>query len=115
MGIVSYLVNSLFLCVLKLLYVFLFLSHFSFHPVSYHSIRDILLTMSEAPRTLLGAILKFPTELISEISIENVSRDQREYVDFEKMIALDGIALINILAMEASVTLEFGAAKWDHA
>lgn len=71
--------------------------------------------MSEAPRTLLGAILKFPTELISEISIENVSRDQREYVDFEKMIALDGIALINILAMEASVTLEFGAAKWDHA
>ena len=39
-------------------------------------------------------------------SIENVNRDERGYVDFEKMIGLDGIALINIVsnAETASVT-----------
>ena len=38
--------------------------------------------------------------------MENVNRDQRGYVDFEKMIGLDGIALINVVGNpeEAVVT-----------
>ena len=32
------------------------------------------------------------------LSIANVNRDDRGYVDFEKMIGLDGIALVNIVS-----------------
>jgi Sortilin, neurotensin receptor 3, len=32
------------------------------------------------------------------MSIGNVNRDARGYVDFEKMIGLDGIALINVVS-----------------
>jgi hypothetical protein len=31
------------------------------------------------------------------VSVSNVNRDSRGYVDFEKMIGLDGIALINVV------------------
>jgi hypothetical protein len=32
------------------------------------------------------------------LSIEHVNRDERGFVDFEKMIGLDGIALVNIVS-----------------
>jgi len=55
--------------------------------------------MSEAPAPYWGAILKSNSNgTYFGISIENVNRDQRGYVDFEKMIGLDGIALINVVS-----------------
>ena len=65
------------------------------------------MTMSEAPAPYWGAILKSNSNGTHfGISIENVNRDQRGYVDFEKMIGLDGIALINVVANpeEAKIT-----------
>ena len=65
------------------------------------------MTMSEAPAPYWGAILKSNSNgTYFGISIENVNRDQRGYVDFEKMIGLDGIALINVVANpeEAKIT-----------
>jgi len=32
------------------------------------------------------------------VSIDHVNRNDRGYVDFEKMIGLDGIAVINVVA-----------------
>jgi hypothetical protein len=32
------------------------------------------------------------------LSIENVNRNEEGYVDFEKVIGLDGIALVNVVA-----------------
>ncbi len=63
--------------------------------------------MSEAPSPYWGTILKSNSNgTYFGISIENVNRDHRGYVDFEKMIGLDGIALINVVsnADEAVVT-----------
>ncbi|KAF8314674.1 Oligoxyloglucan reducing end-specific cellobiohydrolase [Clavulina sp. PMI_390] len=42
------------------------------------------------------------------LSLENVNRNQGGYVDFEKMIGLDGIALVNVVAnpSEAGVSLK---------
>ena len=65
------------------------------------------MTMSETPAPFWGAILKSNSNgTYFGISIENVNRDDRGYVDFEKMIGLDGIALINVVANpeEATVT-----------
>ncbi|KAF8909112.1 vacuolar protein sorting/targeting protein 10 [Mucidula mucida] len=65
------------------------------------------MTMSEAPSPYWGTILKSNSNgTYFGISIENVNRDHRGYVDFEKMIGLDGIALINVVsnADEAVVT-----------
>ena len=65
------------------------------------------MTMSEAPAPYWGAILKSNSNgTYFGISIENVNRDQRGYVDFEKMIGLDGIALINVVGNpdEAKIT-----------
>ncbi|KAF7289529.1 Sortilin [Mycena chlorophos] len=59
----------------------------------------LLMTMSEAPHPYWGNILKSNSNgTYFGLSIENVNRDERGYVDFEKMIGLDGIALINIVA-----------------
>ena len=56
------------------------------------------MTMSEPPAPYWGAILKSNSNgTYFGISIENVNRDRRGYVDFEKMIGLDGIALINVV------------------
>jgi hypothetical protein len=37
--------------------------------------------------------------------VENVNRDERGYVDFEKMIGLDGIALINVVSNTDEATV----------
>ena len=65
------------------------------------------MTMSEPPAPFWGAILKSNSNgTYFGISIENVNRDNRGYVDFEKMVGLDGIALINIVGNpeEARIT-----------
>jgi hypothetical protein len=65
------------------------------------------MTMSEAPSPFWGTILKSNSNgTYFGISVENVNRDQRGYVDFEKMIGLDGIALINVVGNpeEARIT-----------
>ena len=65
------------------------------------------MTMSETPAPFWGTILKSNSNgTYFGVSMENVNRDNRGYVDFEKMIGLDGIALINIVsnAEEATVS-----------
>ena len=65
------------------------------------------MTTSEAPRPYYGTILKSNWNgTYFGTSIENVNRDERGYVDFEKIIGLDGIGLINIVsnAETAAVT-----------
>ncbi len=57
------------------------------------------MTTSEAPQPYWGTILKSNWNgTYFGTSIDNVNRDDRGYVDFEKMIGLDGIALINIVS-----------------
>ncbi|KAF6760894.1 vacuolar protein sorting/targeting protein 10 [Ephemerocybe angulata] len=57
------------------------------------------MTMSEAPAPFWGNILKSNSNgTYFGLSIENVNRDDRGFVDFEKVIGLDGIALINVVA-----------------
>ncbi|KAJ7132166.1 vacuolar protein sorting/targeting protein 10 [Mycena epipterygia] len=57
------------------------------------------MTMSEAPDPYWGNILKSNSNgTYFGLSIENVNRDERGFVDFEKMIGLDGIALINVVS-----------------
>ncbi|KAG5634687.1 vacuolar protein sorting/targeting protein PEP1 [Sphagnurus paluster] len=63
------------------------------------------MTMSDEP--FYGNILKSNSNgTYFGLSIENVNRNERGYVDFEKMIGLDGIALINVVSnpSEAKVT-----------
>jgi hypothetical protein len=56
-------------------------------------------TMSESPRPYWGNILKSNSNgTYFGVSVENVNRDERGYVDFEKMIGLDGIALVNVVS-----------------
>lgn len=65
------------------------------------------MTMSEPPNPYWGNILKSNSNgTYFGVSIENVNRDDRGFVDFEKMIGLDGIALINIVGnpQEAALT-----------
>lgn len=65
------------------------------------------MTMSEAPQPYWGSILKSNSNgTYFGVAIDHVNRDERGYVDFEKMIGLDGIALINVVsnADEAVVT-----------
>ena len=65
------------------------------------------MTTSEAPRPFYGTILKSNWNgTYFGTSIENVNRDERGYVDFEKIIGLDGIGIINIVsnAETAAVT-----------
>jgi len=65
------------------------------------------MTMSEPPSPYWGNILKSNSNgTYFGMSVENVNRDERGYVDFEKMIGLDGIALVNVVSNtdEAVVT-----------
>jgi hypothetical protein len=56
------------------------------------------MTMSQFPFPYWGNILKSNSNgTYFGLSIENVNRDERGYVDFEKVIGLDGIAFINIV------------------
>lgn len=57
------------------------------------------MTMSEFPNPFWGNILKSNSNgTYFNLAVENVNRDSRGYVDFEKMINLDGIALINVVS-----------------
>jgi hypothetical protein len=57
------------------------------------------MTMSEPPAPYWGTILKSNSNgTYFGIALENVNRDDRGYVDFEKMIGLDGIALVNVVS-----------------
>lgn len=57
------------------------------------------MTMSEPPSPYWGNILKSNWNgTYYGLSIENVNRDDRGFVDFEKMIGLDGIALANVVS-----------------
>ncbi|KAF7309568.1 Sortilin [Mycena indigotica] len=59
----------------------------------------LLMTMSDAPHLHWGNILKSNSNgTYFGLSVENVNRDERGFVDFEKIIGLDGIALINVVA-----------------
>ncbi|KZT00997.1 Oligoxyloglucan reducing end-specific cellobiohydrolase [Laetiporus sulphureus 93-53] len=56
-------------------------------------------TTSELPGLYWGHILKSNSNgTYYGLSIENVNRNEAGYVDFEKMIGLDGIALINVVS-----------------
>ena len=53
-------------------------------------------TTSEPPAPFWGNILKSNSNgTYFGLSIDNVNRNDAGYVDFEKMVGLDGIALIN--------------------
>lgn len=57
------------------------------------------MTMSEPPAPFWGTILKSNSNgTYFGVSIENVNRNTNGYVDFEKMIGLDGIALVNVIS-----------------
>ncbi|KAK7031441.1 Sortilin [Favolaschia claudopus] len=56
------------------------------------------MTMSEPPNPYWGNILKSNSNgTYFGLSLENVNRDDRGFVDFEKMIGLDGIAVVNVV------------------
>jgi hypothetical protein len=58
--------------------------------------------MSEPPAPYWGNLLKSNSNgTYFGIALENVNRNNRGFVDFEKMIGLDGIALVNIVSNPA--------------
>jgi len=62
--------------------------------------------MSEPPSPYWGNILKSNSNgTYFGLSIENVNRDDRGLVDFEKMIGLDGIAVVNIVSNPEEATI----------
>lgn len=62
--------------------------------------------MSDRPGAEFGNILKSNSNgTFYGVSIEHVNRNRVGYVDFEKMIGLDGVALVNVLANPDDVTL----------
>jgi hypothetical protein len=57
------------------------------------------MTTSEPPRPYWGDLLKSNWNgTYFGSSITNVNRDNRGYVDFEKMVGLDGIAIVNVVS-----------------
>jgi len=64
------------------------------------------MTMSERPAPYWGNILKSNSNgTYFGLSIDNVNRDEYGYVDFEKFVGLDGIALVNVVANPAEASL----------
>lgn len=56
-------------------------------------------TMNDKPGAEWGSIFKSNSNgTYYSLAVEHVNRDIRGYTDFEKMIGLDGIALINVVA-----------------
>ncbi|KAG2012263.1 signal sequence binding protein [Coprinopsis cinerea AmutBmut pab1-1] len=56
------------------------------------------MTTAPPPAPQWGTLLKSNSNgTYFGVSIENVNRNERGYVDFEKMIGLDGIALVNVV------------------
>ncbi|KAH7923692.1 Oligoxyloglucan reducing end-specific cellobiohydrolase [Leucogyrophana mollusca] len=65
------------------------------------------MTMTDWPSPHWGNILKSNSNgTYFGLSIENVNRNELGYVDFEKFIGLDGIAMVNVVAnpAEAAIT-----------
>jgi len=63
-------------------------------------------TLSEPPNPYWGNILKSNSNgTYFGLSMDYVNRDNRGYVDFEKMIGLDGIAIINIVSNPSDAPL----------
>jgi len=57
------------------------------------------MTMSEPPAPFWGNLLKSNSNgTYFGIALENVNRNEYGFVDFEKMVGLDGIALVNIVS-----------------
>jgi hypothetical protein len=57
------------------------------------------LTMSDRRGAEFGNILKSNSNgTFYGVSIEHVNRNEQGYVDFEKMIGIDGIAVVNVVA-----------------
>ena len=64
------------------------------------------LTTSERPFPYWGVIMKSNGNgTYFGVSVEYVNRNDRGLVDFEKMIGLDGIALINVVADPEMATI----------
>ena len=64
------------------------------------------LTTSERPFPYWGVIMKSNGNgTYFGVSVEYVNRNDRGFVDFEKMIGLDGIALINVVADPEMATI----------
>jgi hypothetical protein len=64
------------------------------------------MTTSEPPRPYWGDLLKSNWNgTYFGSSMPNVNRDHRGYVDFEKMIGLDGIAIINVVSNPESAAV----------
>lgn len=62
----------------------------------------IHMTMSEPPAPYWGNLLKSNSNgTYFGVSLEHANRNDRGFVDFEKMIGLDGIALANIVSNTA--------------
>ncbi|KZV63315.1 Oligoxyloglucan reducing end-specific cellobiohydrolase [Peniophora sp. CONT] len=88
----------------------------SMHPVPRHahtlleSSTDsifLYMTTQEPPGPAWGTILKSNSNgTYFGVSVQNVNRDERGYVDFEKMIGLDGIALINVVVNPDTARVE---------
>lgn len=63
-------------------------------------------TIQEPPGPAWGDILKSNSNgTYFGVSIENVRRNSDGYIDFEKMIGLDGIALVNIISNPQEATI----------
>ncbi|KAJ7623527.1 vacuolar protein sorting/targeting protein 10 [Roridomyces roridus] len=74
--------------------------HYAAYTVLESSTGSLFLhmTMSEPPHPYWGNILKSNSNgTYFGLSIENVNRDDRGFVDFERMIGLKGIALANVV------------------
>ena len=66
----------------------------------------LLLTMSSVYDAAWGNILKSNSNgTYYRVAVEHVNRNNEGYVDFEKVIGLDGIALINVVANPNDVAI----------
>lgn len=64
------------------------------------------MTMSEPPAPYWGAILKSNWNgTYYGLTMDHVNRNELGFVDFEKMIGLDGIALINVVSNPEEATI----------
>lgn len=62
--------------------------------------------MSEPPAPYWGNLLKSNSNgTYFGVALEHVNRNDRGFVDFEKMIGLDGIALVNIVSNVEEATI----------
>jgi hypothetical protein len=64
------------------------------------------MTISDPPAPAWGSILKSNSNgTYFGVSVEHVNRDELGYVDFEKMIGIDGVGLINVVSNPQEATI----------